>query len=126
MSGHHSQDPDDYRTLTAPIKAQKLVPVTCPIGWSARDRHGHSQTVRHILRPELPQEAVIADKTRQGGDQLAPPPANAAAKAADISRHTATSVEPESRSPTPMDDPGHTPPASRPGLTHMSQIAEEN
>jgi len=46
-----------------PYKGSKGLPAACPIGWSTRDRHGHSRTVRHVFRPGLPQVAVIAVKT---------------------------------------------------------------
>jgi hypothetical protein len=46
-----------------PLSRLKILPVACPIGWSTRDRHGHSRAVRHVFRPGLPQVAVIAEKT---------------------------------------------------------------
>ena len=39
----------------------RVVPSTCPIGWSAKDRHGHSRTDRQACRPGWQHVALVAE-----------------------------------------------------------------
>ena len=41
-----------------------VMPATCPIGWPARDRHGHSRTNRPACRPGLQHVTLMAETTR--------------------------------------------------------------